>query len=183
MGLVLETGAGVSGANAYADRTFATSYLSDRGGNTAWDARTDAEKDVLLIQATDFIEKRWGKDFLGVKNLNTNALQWPRRTMYDHEGRILYDSNDIPEELKKATVEYALAAMTTNLLPGTATGLEVTESTKKLGPLEKREKYSTTANAQLSELVKPSAFTSFPAADLLIEPLLKPSGAVRLQRV
>lgn len=183
MALVLETGAGVSGANAYADQSFATAYLADRGGNATWDAKTSDEKDVLLVKATDHIERRFSHRFKGVKNSNANALSWPRRTLYDEEGRVLYDSNDIPTDLKKAVVEYAVASLTSSLVPATASGLEVSESSKELGPLKKTEKYATTAMAQFSSLVKPSAFTQFPAADMLIEKLLKPAGAVQLQRV
>jgi uncharacterized protein involved in response to NO len=67
MALVVETGAGTPGANAYVPVAFVTSYLSDRGRSTenGWTASTTGAKEAAIIAATDYIETRWGSRFLG----------------------------------------------------------------------------------------------------------------------
>lgn len=67
MTFVVETGAGVPGANAYATVAFVTSYLTARGRETenGWSAATTTKKEAAIVGATDFIEIRWGQLFLG----------------------------------------------------------------------------------------------------------------------
>lgn len=67
MTLVLEDGTGVPSANAYATIAFVDTYLTDRDRETenTWSSRADAVKDGAVVQATDFIERRWGARFLG----------------------------------------------------------------------------------------------------------------------
>jgi len=65
MTLIAEDGTGVSGANAYTTRAFVDPYFVDRG-TTAWTGSDDV-KDEAIINATDYIERRWGLRFLGKK--------------------------------------------------------------------------------------------------------------------
>lgn len=65
MTLTIETGAGVRGANAYAPTAYVTTYLTNRGRETAWSALAAAEMEDAVIAATDYIETRWGGKFLG----------------------------------------------------------------------------------------------------------------------
>lgn len=65
MTFTVETGSGTPGANALASVAFVTSYLTDRGRNTAWDAAATAVKQAAIIAATDYIETRWGPRFMG----------------------------------------------------------------------------------------------------------------------
>ena len=69
MAFLVETGAGVPGANSYASVAFALAYLTDRGRATenGWTASTTAAKQAALIAATDHIERRFGSRFRGTK--------------------------------------------------------------------------------------------------------------------
>lgn len=65
----VEDGTGVADANAYATEEFVTSYLADRGRGeeNAWDTALPTERETAIVQATDFVEQRWGDRFLGIK--------------------------------------------------------------------------------------------------------------------
>lgn len=69
MAFLVETGAGVPGANSYASVAFALAYLTDRARETenGWAASSTAAKQAALIAATDHIERRFGERFRGVK--------------------------------------------------------------------------------------------------------------------
>lgn len=67
MSLVLETGAGTPGANAYCLPDFVTAYLTDRARETEnlWSTVGSPRQQEAVIAATDYIEKRWGPRFKG----------------------------------------------------------------------------------------------------------------------
>lgn len=67
MTLIIETGAGVRGANAYLNAAYVTAYLTERGRETenSWDSSTDAVKEASIIAATDYLEKRYFDRFKG----------------------------------------------------------------------------------------------------------------------
>lgn len=69
MAFIVETGSGTPGANAYAAVAFVTAYLTDRGRETenSWSTSTTAEQQESIVEATDYIEKRWGLRFKGQK--------------------------------------------------------------------------------------------------------------------
>ena len=186
MALVVEDGTGITGANSYCSVAFATSYFSDRGG-TVWAAiATEAEQDQALIQATDYIEKRFGDKFIGEKDDHDNVLSWPRKWVYDRDGRLIYDATTIPLELKRATAEYAVRASVSSLMTDpTRAELEIEEKEVEAGPVKKRTKYMKggSGNRQKSSLVRDSVFNEYPAADLLLEKLLGRSTTKQLLRV
>ena len=185
MTMIVETGAGVAGANSYTTVAFVQSYFDDRGGNTAWDALDTDNKEYMLIKATDYIEKRFSEKWIGDKNDNTNELSWPRHNVYDRHFRLLYSNTEIPPELQKAVGEYAVRAITAALIPDPTTqGLEVEESEKEIGPIKKREKFMKNSGLrQKSSLVRDSVFKEYPAADLLIEKFLASTNTKQMLRV
>lgn len=65
MTLITEDGTGVSGGNGYTTKAFVDAYFVDRD-NAAWTG-TDTVKDAAIVDATDFIDARWGLRFLGNK--------------------------------------------------------------------------------------------------------------------
>ena len=70
MALIVENGSGVFGANSYGTIEECTSYLEDRG-DTSWaltGTLTEAQKSAALIQATDYIEKKYGTRFSGIRS-------------------------------------------------------------------------------------------------------------------
>lgn len=64
---VVEDGTGRYEANSYAGLAYAQSYLGRRNRTALWDAATREAQEAALIAATDYIDKRFGRAFLGQK--------------------------------------------------------------------------------------------------------------------
>ena len=105
--MLVEDGTGIADANSYVTVAFFDTYFTERG-NTDIVALTDAQKEVLLIKATDYIETVYYGKWLGERTTTTQTLEFPRTI----------DSEDVgvPTRLKKAVCELALKANTTTLL-------------------------------------------------------------------
>lgn len=69
MTLTIETGAGVRDANAYCTAEFVSEYLASRGRSDEndWIGKAASEKAQFVIDATDYIEQRWGPLFRGLR--------------------------------------------------------------------------------------------------------------------
>lgn len=69
MSFIVESGGGTPNANSYASPTFVTTYLTDRGRETEnlWSTITTALKQNACVAATDYLDKRWGGLFKGVR--------------------------------------------------------------------------------------------------------------------
>lgn len=159
MAFIPEDGTGIVGANSYADVAFADSYFADRD-IAAWSELTTVAKQAALIAATDYIDAVWGPYFKGAQVSETQALQFPRDAF---EG--------LPENLKKATAEYALRASTAPLAPDIEqhpSGYQVSRRFERVGPIEERTDFAFLGPGASRKLLKP-----YPAADLLLRPLLK----------
>lgn len=161
MPLVVENGTGVAGANSYIAVAYADTYFADRA-RSGWTGDT-ATKEAALINATQYVDLRFGNRFAGVIQYSTSPIQplaFPR----------LVDdvSTGIPETLKRATAEYALRALTGELLPDPVTvagGYRLTSKKSKVGPIEKQETYAKNSGGW----IRP-----YPFADLLLRDLLDP---------
>ena len=96
--IVDEDGTGKTDANSYVSEAELSTYADHRGQTISG---TSA---VLLIQAMDYIE---AQPFQGLKETETQALQWPR------VGVVLdgyyFESDSIPQLLKDVQCELALA--------------------------------------------------------------------------
>lgn len=71
MSLIIETGVAVRNANSYIDLAYVTSYLTDRNrqSENSWSTKTQAEQEAALIDATDYIDKKFGRRFRGSKKV------------------------------------------------------------------------------------------------------------------
>jgi len=102
------------GKNSYIDITDADTYFATRYGADAWAGLSDETKDQLLITATQRIDTL---RFKGRKYAYTQTLSFPRYIDYDrkYQQDYLYNVNlnTIPEAVKKATCEEALALLNT----------------------------------------------------------------------
>lgn len=67
MSMIVEDGSGIYEANSYAGLSYAHFYLHRRNRHTTWDAASTAVREAALIAATDYIDKRFGSQFLGSK--------------------------------------------------------------------------------------------------------------------
>src|SRR5688572_8818215 len=122
MALTIETGAGVTGADSYASVAEARAYATSRG-ITSLTALTDAQVEVLLRKASDFLESLESR-FKGSRVADDQALAWPRSDVYLFSSDTLFDEEDIPAQILTAQCQLACDAAGTDLLPN-GTGREV----------------------------------------------------------
>jgi hypothetical protein len=172
MAFTVEGGTGVTGANSYASVEYADAYFAERG-NEVWAAiAADADKEVLLIRATDYIESIFSRRFIGEMVATDQALSWPRTDAGS------YPDDSIPIVLLKATSEYALRANDGPLMPDPtmdASGFSTVVTKKVIGPIEKEFAVMGGSNPRLVR--------SYPAADALMASLLQPgTGGNRVTR-
>ncbi len=191
MTVILEDGTGVTDSNSYVNSEYVVSYLTDRGRIAEW-AGSDAVKEAATIKATDYIEKRFSKFFLGTKSLSTQGLSWPRNNAIDQDG---FTISGLPKVLKNATVEYAVRCLTSELLidpskpinssGGQVASGEIKSFREKTGPLEEETQFVTSADGsgnrpKYSSLVDSYLIAAYPAADMLLETIIHRVG--RLER-
>lgn len=67
MTLIVEDGTGMYEANSYAGPAYAQSYLTRRNRSILWNAASGVAQEAALIAATDYIDKRFGRVFIGQK--------------------------------------------------------------------------------------------------------------------
>lgn len=196
MALVVEDGNGLTNANSYADVAFADAYFSTRAV-AAW-AGANGVKEAALIRATDYIETVFGTKFSGAKAFvypddpaSDQALEFPRDSREFFVGNANYSDVQfvyqtsayngtpltkpvaIPVCLKKACCEYALRALTAALLVDPArdeSGAMVTSKTETVGPISETTQFYATGGIEITQ--------PYPAADLLLKPLLRSGGQV-----
>lgn len=101
--LVHELGAGLPNANSYADPDQARDYAAGRHRTTLQNL-TEEQIEALLIRATDYIEQRWGRSFVGTPMTSSQALSWPRDYVYDELGELV---TGVPTGVVRATIELA----------------------------------------------------------------------------
>jgi len=169
---VVEDGTGEDpDANSYASVADFKAYWDDRGFNyTIYSPDSVIQR--ALIKATDFIERKYGRNFLGCRLLGlTQPLSWPRAYVYLH-GSVV---EGLPIQLVRATHEYAKIALESpeGLAPNPggydATRQIVNTTIVKVGPVEKHQKYEAGSGANLR---------TYPYADGLLAELISGSGGV-----
>lgn len=131
MTIIVEDGTNVPDANSYVSVAELVTYATERGIVLP---STDAEKEVLLMKAMDYIELL-DKDYMGVRSYSDQELSWPR-TQY--ETMML----GIPKELKKAQLILAVAAITVDLAP-VSSGVTRSAKRQTVGPIT--VEYATTS--------------------------------------
>jgi hypothetical protein len=145
--IVVETGSGSSTANSYVSAVDLATYATDRGVTLTGTAA------VLLIQAMDYLESQV---FIGDKNTQAQALQWPRSNAYIDN---FYQASDaIPRLLIDALCELCIAIDGgTNPLAnqGRETRREkIGEIEIEYAPGSRAETYLTAAHSKLNKLTK-----------------------------
>jgi hypothetical protein len=110
---------GSANANSYVTMDEADDYFSARPFATSWTGQTDdLVKEGALIMATRLIDSR--ACFNGTSSSSTQALRWPMTGMLSRNGFPI-DSAVIPQPLKDATLEMALALLDSDVsLPNPA---------------------------------------------------------------
>ena len=165
--MIVEDNTGLADANSYTDAATFKTYHKDRG--TVFD-KSSTEIEQGLIIATDYIDRRFGGMFKGVKEFTTNDLEFPRTSLYNRAGILV---TGIPNKLVFAVCEYAAKSFDGSLfLDPTVddTGLRRIGLREKVGPIETETRY---AESTTSQVLKP-----YPVADRLLTEYLFSSGSV-----
>lgn len=191
MAFVVEDGTGLPNSTSYASVAFSDSHHSDRG-QYAWTGAV-SEKEAALIRATSFIERRFRTRFRGIRQSRSQALSWPRNGAIDSDG---YEYEDIPLILQQATAEYAMRALQYGELSpdvpppiprqdNSSSDLSTTSTTpgeikrqrvEVVGSVVRDTEYvvsDSTSRSTQSTLVDSMNLPEYPAADLLIEQLIR----------
>lgn len=109
MALIIEDGSIVANANSYVTDLEFTEYAALRGFTLP---STAAEREYLLINAIDYLES---KDYMGTRSTPADqVLSFPRYDVYAND--YLIPSDSIPQGLKNAQMEAAIAYQTQQLL-------------------------------------------------------------------
>lgn len=179
MALIVEDGTGGNPlANSYATQAEANTYLTNTGRNSGnWKDAGNTGRDALLVLAAQFMMARWNGKWVGVESYEDQPLDWPRIGAFKRSG-YSFDSNAIPEEVKRAQIEYAYAEATN---PGSLfvqiayddTNRQITASRVRVDVVEESVQYSASNPA-------PQAFRKFPGADALIKHLVSKPGLMRV---
>lgn len=211
MAFLVETGTGIPDANAYDSVSNIDAHHADRG-TSDWTNFTTPEKQQAIVRASDFIDKRFGRRFVGVRSTKGQGLEWPRLSAFDQDGFLLSDVDAIPRQLLKAVAEYALRAAVCGILapdpplpvpkqdptdmanrPDQAVTGQLTRKREKVGPLEEDLWFETTsqvigrnlaagATGVKSSLVNDFLIPEYPEADMWLEELLRSSMNITLAR-
>lgn len=128
MSLIVETGAGLPGAESYASVEAADAYHAGRG-NAQWVALTTERREQLLRAATDYMVVYAGT-WSGSRQFAAQALDWPRVDATAHGFEVA--AGFVPPAIVTACAVLALKAAAGPLLP------DATQAKKrqKVGPLE-----------------------------------------------
>ena len=115
MAFLVEDGSGIALSNAYiAVQEFRDHHI-DRGNTAHIDFTDDAVK-AGIIRASDYVDKRFGRMFVGSREKKSQGMEWPRISGFDQDGFLLSDIDDIPRQLKKAVAEYTLRTLICGVL-------------------------------------------------------------------
>jgi hypothetical protein len=110
--LIKETGAGLANANAYADVADGDAYHAGHLYASAWTAATADQKAVALVMASRLIDCE--VQFVGVKAVAGQALQWPRLDWEDRDTGETMDDATLPLALAWAACELARELLITD---------------------------------------------------------------------
>jgi len=155
MTFLVEDGTGLPDSTSYTSVQFALDYL---GPDWAPDV---AAQQKALEGGTEYADLRWGKYLRGEPLLTTQALEFPRKNIYDRYGTPV---TGIPFDLQRATALYAEAHYNGVLYykPGT----EVKGISRRrvvVGPVTKDESYGNDGVVNVGGSIQ--QYLSFPQAD------------------
>jgi hypothetical protein len=110
MAIVVEDGAGLTDAVAYATVQNVLDYATARG--LLFSGSTTLQEQAI-VRATTYLDARYRGRFDGYPTrLRDQSLAWPRSGCYDVEG-VLIASNIVPREIIAATAESAIRELAT----------------------------------------------------------------------
>lgn len=168
MALIVETGAGVSGAESYADVAAIDAYWAARPNNalaTVWDGGDTDAKEGAAREATAYLDATYGSLYRGYRKDYDQGLEWPRTDALDETAR---DLPDLPQQLPNAVCELAARALSAPLAEDVPSGGgDIKRIKEKVGPLETDTEY--TAAGQIVGLER------YRVVHMMLGPVLKVS--------
>lgn len=141
MALIVETGAGVAGADSYQSAADALALLAKWSTDTTFAAATTGQQEVALRQAALFMDAAYEPLLGGERVLAAQARVWPRYNAHTRDGLCL-DPNVVPDSWKLAQALLAPRALAGALAPDVKQSGALVEKKTKLGPLETQKKWS-----------------------------------------
>lgn len=178
MALVVETGQGLTNADAYASVAECDDYHAKYGNPTAWTDATDAAKETAIRIATQFIDLEYGTRWRGTARSSEQALDWPRFAVRNDDGGIFYEGvfyatlpyDVVPSEIKNATAYLALRSVNgDDFLPDLQDSASVLEKTTKVGPITTTKRYSGSGEHPHKE---------YPFVNRMLAKLIYPPGRI-----
>lgn len=161
MAFVVEDGSGLPNATSYLSVEDADAYFLGRREAATWGAATVPAKESALMEATQYIDLRWGPLAYGVPVNDQQALVWPRNELPAcAKGKLL------PQQVMNATAEYAVRALSAPLWADPTvdpSGYAISRKKEKVGPIEEETEYAT---GDTGTGVRPE-YPSYPATDAL----------------
>ena len=112
----------------------------------SWNAATTANKEIALRRATEWIDITFRERWKGRRNEEEQSLAWPRFSVIDSDG-FAVDSDVVPPDVKYATAEMAVRAITSDLFViDSAPSGAIKRTRDKVGPLETEIEYAGSAS-------------------------------------
>lgn len=140
MALIVETGAGVQGAEAYASVAFVDAFWAARGGSVPWAGATEGEKEAALRLVTDWLD---------IHYLSGNEpYVYGQGLAFPFE----FDENPLTKvpALQKASALLAPLALDGPLVGIQADEPQVVQRTEKIGDLSESTTYANQGGGTLT---------------------------------
>jgi Putative DnaT-like ssDNA binding protein len=172
---VVETGAGVAGANSYLSEADADQWHLEYGTTAeqaAWVAvSAGADRQQALRTATIYLDSAYASRWKGQRTTRTNPLDWPRIGATDTDG-FSVDSDDLPVGLEGACAYLALKSVSETLLPDVADHGTIETISERIGPIARTRKFAGGKGE----------FKFYATAERLLHDLIEPRGSRMLER-
>lgn len=172
MSLIVEDGTGLATAESYISVTAADTYFLNRN-NAVWAALQTPAKEAALRKATDYMLQAYRVRWAGMRNVATQALDWPRRYVPNRDvpqmygpSPAFYDFTSVPVTVANACAELALRASAADLSPD----LTAQVKSESVGPIS--VVYADGARQD----------THYKAIDAMLAPFLKAGGQMPVSR-
>lgn len=142
MTFIVETGAGIAGANSYVSTSTIDIYWKSRphmAYSAAWAAAATSIKQGAAVEATDYLDATFGQYYRGNRMGNIQGRLFPRSNATDNSGFLI---EGIPDELIRAACELAGRAISAQLSSDDARGGMIKRKREKLEGLEEETEYA-----------------------------------------
>lgn len=108
---IVEDGSGKEDSNSYVSEAYASTYFDGHSYSDEWPVASSAVQKTALITSTRLLDEwvDWNGDIVS----DTQALRFPRYGVQTRD-RFTFDSDIVPEFLKRATCELALYLLRSN---------------------------------------------------------------------